>query len=77
MLDDLWSKSERSHDELLGFLHKFAGSAGMYQYDQISQQCIKLQKMINDSNGLETCEKEYRLLIQLIEQTINADAGRY
>lgn len=51
------------HEEL----HKFAGSSGMYSYDDISDLCRKAMRSI-DQNNIEDLQKELRQLIELVEQ---------
>ena len=57
---------------MLVFLHKLAGSAGMYDYNQISEQCIKLQNAIKETNSLKKNQPEFQQLKALIVQSMDS-----
>ena len=70
-LESLWSFKDDGQNELLAFLHQLAGSAGMYGYDQISDQCIALQSSLKQADTEDSLDQSYRELYSLIEQSIN------
>ena len=83
-LETLWSDSKEKSKEksklnadgefdlVLAFLHQFAGSAGMYGYNEISEQCVQLQALIRNAASSEDVHTAYEKLAHQIDQSINA-----
>ncbi len=65
-LKRLWGSTKDNPDELLGFLHQLAGSAGMYGYDAITEHAEDLSKKIKSSESLAPYQTEFKTLYKLL-----------
>ena len=65
-LTRLWMSSENNPDDLLGFLHQLAGSAGMYGYDQITLTAADLRNKIKVTSSVGPYETQFQKLHQLL-----------
>ncbi len=64
-LETLWTKYKHQPDELSSFLHQLAGSAGMYGYDDITEQSISLRKNLT-VDPIEQHQDQFEKLYQLL-----------
>ena len=68
-LHELWSDEDKNSDHLLKFLHRIAGSAGMYGFDEISTLAVKMQSSLKGKTPESQLKVEFDKLYKLLVET--------